>query len=92
MNFNSILLAVCCFASVTFVNCSSCENPQITSKTFTTQDATVVLNIAYVTEFEVQCKSGTLSNLYADIDGAVVPISVIGPNTYQVKKNHQLGD
>lgn len=65
-------------------SCSACVNPEVTSKGFTTQDATVVTNIAYVSEFTVKCSSGAITNLYADVAGNVVPVSVIGPNKYQV--------
>lgn len=66
------------------VRCESCVEPKITSKTYTTQDATVVTNIAYITEFNVECGIGVITNLYADIDGNVQPLSLIGPNSYQV--------
>lgn len=84
MKFNSCLFAVCFLAMLSLGNCSTCEKPQITSKSFTTLDATVVANIAYVTEFEVICKAGSLTSLYADIDGIIVPVSVIGTNKFQV--------
>lgn len=84
MKFNTILLIISFFGLLSFANCSSCENPQITSKTFTTLDATVVANIAYVSEFEVTCNSGALTNLYADVEGIIVPVSVIGFNKFQV--------
>lgn len=72
------------FAFVSSGLCSSCTNPQVTSKSFTTQDATIVTNIAYISEFSLECSSGTVSHLYADVDGIIVPVSEIAPNTYQV--------
>lgn len=83
MKSNVFSLIVCLWA--TFSNVRCCENPQVTSKTFTTLDATVVANIAYVSEFEVVCKSGSVTNLYADTEGIIVPVSVIGTNKFQVK-------
>lgn len=89
MKSNTILLgAIGFFATLSLVSCSSCENPQVTSKTFTTQDATVVANIAYVSEFEVICRTGALTNLYADVEGIIVPVSVIGPNKFQVNSKY----
>lgn len=72
------------FAGLSVGYSDRCLNPEISSETFTTQDATIVTNIAYICEFQVRCKSGVAANLYAEIDGSIVPISVIGPNTHQV--------
>lgn len=83
------LHSLCFLAALTLASCSTCENPQVTSKTFTTLDATVVANIAYVSEFDVTCSSGSLTNLYAEIQGAIVPVSVIGTNKYQVRFIHR---
>jgi len=77
--------------------CSSCSNPDVTSKSFTTQDATIVTNIAYISEFSVKCGSGAVSHLYADVEGVIVPVSEIAANKYQVSwteeiKNARRGD
>lgn len=64
--------------------CGSCNNPKVTSKSFTTQDATIVTNIAYVSEFEVKCDGGAEPNLYADIDGNLTPVSIVGKHLFQV--------
>ncbi|XP_019872776.1 translocon-associated protein subunit delta [Aethina tumida] len=71
----------CVFAAVL---CDTCKNVQVTSKSFTTQDVTIVTNVAYISEFSVQCGSGALNALYAEIEGNVVPVSSVGPNKYQV--------
>ncbi|RZC40333.1 TRAP-delta domain containing protein [Asbolus verrucosus] len=63
---------------------SSCESPEIISSTYTTEDATVLTHIAYISEFTVKCGSGSVSNLYALMGGAVQPIGVIGPSKYQI--------
>lgn len=77
-------LFIALFAVISCGLCESCIEPKITSRTFTTQDATVVTNIAYITEFDVECGAGTISSLYADVDGNVQPVSLIGLNSYQV--------
>lgn len=64
---------------------SACTDPKVTSKSFTTQDATIVAHIGFISEFEVICSSGQISSLYAELeDHSIVPVAVIGPNTYQV--------
>lgn len=71
-------------ANLAVVFCGSCPNPEVQVKGFTTRDATILTNIAYIAEFSVQCQSGGVSNLYADIGHSLVPVSVIGTNSYQV--------
>nr|XP_023024242.1 translocon-associated protein subunit delta-like [Leptinotarsa decemlineata] len=64
--------------------CSSCSNPEVTSTSFTTLDATIVSNIAYISEFTVKCSSGVVGNLYSELDGNISPVSIVGSNQYQV--------
>lgn len=80
------MLRVCftLFALISFVYCDKCSNIEVTSKSFTTQDATIVTNIAYISEFGVTCGSGSISHLYADLDGVILPVLVTGSNKYQV--------
>lgn len=79
-------LLVVIIANFVTVFGASCSDPQVQVQSlFTTQDATILTNIAYIAEFGVQCQSGAVSNLYADIGANnLVPVSVIGPNSYQV--------
>ncbi|CAH1153438.1 unnamed protein product [Phaedon cochleariae] len=78
------IFLVALFAVFCTTLCSCCSNPQVTSKSFTTLDATIVSNVAYISEFTVKCGSGEVGNLYAELDGNVSPVSIVGPNTYQV--------
>ncbi|CAH1373137.1 unnamed protein product [Tenebrio molitor] len=76
---------------------SACENPEIRSNSYTTEDATILTHIAYISEFTVKCGSGTVSNLYALMGDTVQPIGVTGPNRYQISwtedvKNARTGD
>jgi len=64
--------------------CKTCTSPEVTSITFTTQDATIVSNIAFISEFSIKCETGSLSNLYADVEGNVVPVSAVGEDKFQV--------
>ncbi|XP_022910346.1 translocon-associated protein subunit delta [Onthophagus taurus] len=75
---------IACFALFASSYAETCSQPKVTSNSFTTQDATIVSNIAYIAEFEVECTSGGLTNLYAEVDGNVVPVSSTGQNKYQV--------
>ncbi|CAH1955657.1 unnamed protein product [Acanthoscelides obtectus] len=64
--------------------CSSCSNLEVSSTSFTTQDATIVSKIGYISEFTVKCSSGNVGSLYAEVDNNIVPASVVGTNKYQV--------
>lgn len=89
-----IILFVVCLTSGVF---TSCENPEIRSTSYTTQDATILTHIAYISEFTVKCESGSLSNLYALLGEAVQPVGMTGPNKFQISwteevKNARTGD
>ncbi|CAG9855212.1 unnamed protein product [Phyllotreta striolata] len=76
------ILAFISLLSCTF--CLGCSNPKVTSSSFTTVDATIVTNIAYISEFSVTCESGKAGNLYAEVEGNISPVSIVGNNRYQV--------
>ncbi|XP_065156291.1 uncharacterized protein Tapdelta [Atheta coriaria] len=64
--------------------CNVCSSPEVVTTSFTTQDATIVANIAYIGEFSIKCGTGSAGNLYAEVDDNIVPVSIIGSNQYQV--------
>mgnify|MGYP003347284200 CR=1 FL=1 len=72
------------------VYCNSCKNLEVSSQSFTTQDATIVTNIAYISEFTVKCESGSLTHAYADVEGVIVPVFEIAPNTFQVSWTEEI--
>lgn len=84
------LLVVAVFMSAfSSALCGVCENPEVSAVSFTTQDATVVTNIAFIAEFSLKCSNaGPTPHLYADINGNVVPIAVIDEQKYQVNKTY----
>ncbi|CAH4034397.1 translocon-associated protein subunit delta [Pieris brassicae] len=64
----------------------SCQNPQVEAASFTSLDATVVTQIAYITEFTLKCDNPLPANyaLYAEVDGKSLTAARIGENKYQV--------
>ncbi|CAG4959156.1 unnamed protein product [Colias eurytheme] len=64
----------------------SCQNPQVEAASFTSLDATVVTQIAYITEFTLKCDNPLPENyaLYAEVDGKSLTAARIGENKYQV--------
>lgn len=64
----------------------SCTKPQVSATAYTTSDATVLTNIAFVAEFNLTCGNGVKGlPLYAEINGKTVPAARLsGGNQYQV--------
>ena len=74
------------FALIFYTNASKCVSPKVTASIYTTPDATVLTNIAFVTEFSLECSQKVSGiNLYAEIDGKIIPTARISDkNDYQV--------
>lgn len=79
---SAILFAACLAVS----SASSCPNQELVSTSFTTQDATILTNIAYVSQFKLTCNGQAAEiPLYAEVGGK--PLSVVKSketNEYQV--------
>lgn len=79
---------ICLFIviSITGAFGNSCENPKVEASSFTSLDATVVTQVAYITEFTLKCDNGLAENyaLYAEVDGRSLTAAKIGGDKYQV--------
>ncbi|KAG8212717.1 hypothetical protein J437_LFUL019630 [Ladona fulva] len=76
--YRCVFLLIISFFSV---NCKTCTNPDVDASAFTTQDATVLTNIAYVSEFTLKCSNGAEKDhlpLYAEVNGVTLPTARIG--------------
>lgn len=64
----------------------SCSNPQIESTSFTTQDATIVSQIAFISEFSLKCSNPEAVNLplFAETDGRLSPVVRLSSDKFQV--------
>lgn len=84
----SKFLFVCAFSAIVSLSFGlSCTSPTVESvSSFTTQDATIVSQIAFITEFTLKCdnKASESSPLFAEIDGKLSPVSRIGTDKFQV--------
>ncbi|XP_067012758.1 translocon-associated protein subunit delta [Anabrus simplex] len=74
-------LAVLCLTTA-----DTCSKPEVSASAYTTQDATVLTNIAFIAEFHLKCANGVEGvPLYAEINGKTIPAARIGEgNHYQV--------
>lgn len=83
----SKLLFVCALSAIVSVSFGlSCKSLTANSvKTFTTQDATIVSQIAYIAEFELICDGPDQSApIFAEFDGQLSPVSRTAANQFQV--------
>ncbi|EDW01339.1 translocon-associated protein subunit delta [Drosophila grimshawi] len=72
------LLAVVCTTGV-YGSCKATVNA------FSTQDATILTQVAHVAEFSLQCSNSAQPSLFAEFPcGKVVPVAKVGDNKYQV--------
>lgn len=64
----------------------SCTNPQIESTSFTTQDATIVSHIAFISEFSLKCSNPEALNLplFAEVNGRLSPVVRLSADKFQV--------
>ncbi|KAJ8980384.1 hypothetical protein NQ317_009378 [Molorchus minor] len=83
-----ILLAILTFTIS--VNGHQCQNPQIISTSYTTQDATVLKHIAYIANFYVKCNRGEPGNLYFLFGDVILPVAKVGPGKYQISWTEDL--
>ncbi|KAI5645051.1 translocon-associated protein, delta subunit precursor (TRAP-delta) domain-containing protein [Phthorimaea operculella] len=70
----------------------SCQNPKVEASSFTSLDATVVTQIAYITELTLSCDNKIPENyaLYAEVDGKPLTAARIGENKYQVSWTEEI--
>lgn len=79
-----VLLAYACISGAV---AEGCANPKVEATSFTSLDATVVTQIAYITEFSLKCDNPLPENyaLYAEVDGKALTAARVGQNKYQVR-------
>ncbi|KAK9892495.1 hypothetical protein WA026_020485 [Henosepilachna vigintioctopunctata] len=79
-----MLKFVCCFKCV--------ESELYESVSYTTEDTTVLSQIAYISEFKVRCRSPyrKLGNLYALFKEKIIPVANVAPNMYQISWTEEL--
>nr|QHO60784.1 ParSP80-like protein [Sergentomyia schwetzi] len=78
------------------LNCvlgETCSNAKVTGATsYSTTDATIVAQIAFVTEFSLECSNPGAEkiSLFAEVEGRIFPVAKIGDTQYQVSWNEEI--
>lgn len=83
---SKVLICVVLASIVGSCIAATCSKPEIKSTSFTTQDATIVSQIAFITEFELKCSNAGGENLplFAEVNGRLSPVARTGSGKYQV--------
>lgn len=59
---------------ISWVGAESCTKPEVSATSYTTQDATVLTNLAFIVEFTLKCGNGAKGiALHADVNGKTLP-------------------
>lgn len=85
--FTKFIVAIFAVALAGSAYGESCQNPKVEASSFTSLDATVVTEIAYITEFTLKCDNALPENyaLYAEVAGRPLSAARVGENKYQVR-------
>eukprot|EP00088_Acartia_fossae_P056664 TRINITY_DN65_c0_g1_i1.p1 TRINITY_DN65_c0_g1~~TRINITY_DN65_c0_g1_i1.p1 ORF type:complete len:167 (-),score=46.05 TRINITY_DN65_c0_g1_i1:912-1412(-) len=79
--FGSVL-AVLCFVGYA---AGACTSPKVDASSYTPDDSQVLAAIPFIAEFTLQCGNGEKPALFADVEGALVPVSTsMDGSKYQV--------
>ncbi|CAH1111931.1 unnamed protein product [Psylliodes chrysocephalus] len=62
----------------------NCYNPQIVSTSYTTQDATILKAVAFISNFYVKCETGDPGHFYAWLGETITPVASVGEGKYQI--------
>ncbi|XP_074096244.1 translocon-associated protein delta [Cotesia typhae] len=81
-------LAILCvvLGVVSGIRAEKCDKPEVTATAYVTQDATVLTNVAFTTQFTLKCSNGVKDiSLYAECEGKTLPaVRLSADNKYQV--------
>lgn len=82
-----VVSALLLLGSISLARADTCGKPEVTATSYTTQDATVLTNIAYVAEFSLKCSNAIKGlPLYAEVNGRILPAArTSDDNHYQVR-------
>ncbi|XP_056639986.1 translocon-associated protein subunit delta-like [Diorhabda sublineata] len=68
----------------TSVNADPCKNAQVISTSYTTKDATILKQVAFISSFYIKCDIGHSSYLYTVLGDVISPVASVGQGKYQI--------
>ncbi|XP_034939663.1 translocon-associated protein subunit delta [Chelonus insularis] len=74
------------FAFYPLIVAETCQKPEVTASAYVTEDATILTNVAFTTQFTLKCSNGVKDiSLYAECEGKILPaVRLSADNKYQV--------
>lgn len=80
------ILAALLAASLVGADTTTCQKPEVSASAYVTEDATVLTQVAFTTQFTLKCTNGAKGlSLYAEVDGKALPaVRLSADNKYQV--------
>lgn len=66
---------------------AQCTSPKVSATSFTSTDATIVSQIASIVDLSFKCSSGDIAQLFAEVNGHILPVALVGTDRYQVSSN-----
>ncbi|XP_032674804.1 translocon-associated protein subunit delta [Odontomachus brunneus] len=84
MNKIIFVYALASVISISFAE--TCQRPEVVASAYVTEDATVLTNVAFTTQFVLKCSNGVKGiSLYAEVEGKALPaVRLSADNKYQV--------
>lgn len=81
-----IVFCVLIISGISGVFSETCQKPEVVASAYVTEDATILTNIAFTTQFMLKCSNGVKGiTLYAEVDGKSLPAARLSSdNKYQV--------
>lgn len=82
----SFLVAFLVAVAASSTLAETCQKPEVQASAYVTEDATVLTQVAFTTQFTLKCANGAKGiSLYAEVDGKSLPaVRLSADNKYQV--------
>ncbi|KDR24467.1 translocon-associated protein subunit delta [Zootermopsis nevadensis] len=78
MVYGNMFIIVSVLAVSKFALADVCSKPEVSASAYTTQDATVLTDVAFVAEFTLNCGNHvTRLPLYAEVNGKMLPAAMV---------------
>lgn len=83
---NKIIFVYALASVISIAFAETCQKPEVVASAYVTEDATVLTNVAFTTQFVLKCSNGVKGiSLYAEVEGKALPaVRLSADNKYQV--------
>ncbi|CAK9808157.1 Translocon-associated protein subunit delta [Anthophora plagiata] len=80
------LFSILIICGISEIYGETCQKPEVIASAYVTEDATILTNVAFTTQFVLKCSNGVKGiTLYAEVDGKSLPaVRLSSDNKYQV--------